>query len=36
MQNKVGEDEENKRPLLQDFKGTEMVEIGNQYSINGR
>lgn len=28
------EDEESKRPLLQDYKGTEMVDVPNKYSIN--
>jgi hypothetical protein len=30
------EDEESKRPLLQDYKDTEMVDIPNKYSINDR
>ena len=30
------EDEESKKPLLQDYKGTEMVDIANKKSINAR
>jgi hypothetical protein len=34
--NEEEEDEESKKPLLQDYKGTEMVGIANNYSINAR
>ena len=33
--NEQEEDEESKKPLLQDYKGTEMVDVANKYSING-